>query len=81
MSGGYYVQLWLRCEHVGCDATVDVMVALRAAVYSHVTDRPSGWTHRGYVSEAGTWQCYGNSALCPTHSPTSTPRCECGGAS
>lgn len=73
----YYIMVWIRCEAPDCDATSEMMIRFDQAVYQHVTTRPPGWTHKGYLSEHGTFDCYGGSALCPTHSPPDDgqPRC------
>lgn len=69
MSGAYYIQVWLKCEHEECGAMVDLMLSLDDTVYHRSMEVPPGWSHRRssgeYGGEAGA--CYSATALCPQH--------------
>jgi len=63
----YYVQVFIRCQHPGCTAMVDLLLPLGEAVYKRSLEIPPGWSHRRYTGQDGEPTCYSATALCPAH--------------
>ncbi len=74
------IQVWTRCDYIGCDRMQDMLVELDAAVHKSTQELPAGWSHVRQKITDKAWSLHCQSGVrCPEHASVGNLACEHGG--